>query len=365
MHGIIELIVTSAILWGFLQVTWNVLISVVYNFCVPWIVWGTFIIAIGLRITRIPPPNSSITQEVLGVNPLSLRKHNNTNNAMSKDHGNGEQYCMRVVAHRGAGYDFPENSLTAFRNSKERGCTAVEFDLSLTKDNVPIVFHDHSIERLTGKNGIVKEMTWEQLNQLDITHNHPLKDKFAEGENIPLLWDVLETCLSNDQRIIIDVKESGNDIIQVILDAYKKYPKLYERGVISSFNPLVVYMIRRREPRIVGSIAWRPEYFTSTSYMGSDGISAPKYTNIFKYILACIFDYIYEWMLFHFLYYIVGVSVLLLHKDILNQRVIKEWDDRNVRVIAWTVNLPSEKMHFSRLFKITYLTDTLLVEKDM
>ncbi|XP_017876714.1 glycerophosphodiester phosphodiesterase 1 [Ceratina calcarata] len=365
MHGIIELIVTSVVLWVSLQVSWDILISVVYHFCVPRIVWGTIIIGIGLKVTRIPPPNSSTTQEVLGANPMSVGKDNNTNSAMSKDHGNGEQYCMRVVAHRGAGYDYPENSLTAFRNSKERGCTAVEFDLSLTKDNVPIVFHDLSIERLTGKIGIIKEMTWDQLNQLDITRNHPLKDKFDEIENIPILWDVLEMCLSNDQRIFIDVKESGEDVIQVILDAYKKYPKLYERGVISSFNPLVVYKIRRREPKIVGCIAWRPEYYSSTSYMGSDGISVPKQSNFFIYIATCIYDYIYEWMLFHFLYYIVGVSVLLLHKDVLNPRIVKEWAARDVRIIAWTVNLPSEKLHFSRLMKVTYLTDTLLVEKDM
>ena len=46
------------------------------------------------------------------------------------------------------------------------------------------------------------------------------------------------------------------------------------------------------------------------------------------------------------------------------RRIIKEWYNRDIRVMAWTVNLPSEKLHLSRL-KVTYLTDTLLVEKDM
>ena len=59
------------------------------------------------------------------------------------------------------------------------------------------------------------------------------------------------------------------------------------------------------------------------------------------------------------------MKILIIIKDIVNQRVIQVWHDRNVRVMAWTVNLPSEKLHFSRLFKITYITDTLLVEKDM
>lgn len=47
------------------------------------------------------------------------------------------------------------------------------------------------------------------------------------------------------------------------------------------------------------------------------------------------------------------------------RRIVQEWHNRNIRVMAWTVNLPSEKSHFTRQLKVTYLTDTLLLEKDM
>ena len=361
MHGIIELTLNSALLWIFLQTIWSTFISVFYNFSVPWIVWGSIITAVGLKIARIPPPESHLVQEVLGANPLSLKK----DNTVSKENGNGEQYCMRVVAHRGGGYDFPENSLTAFRNCKERGCTAVEIDLNLTKDYVPIVFHDLTIDRLTGKPGVVRDMTWEELKDLDITHSHPLKDKFPDGEKISLFYDVIETCLSNEQRIIIDIKEKRTEVVQIIVDVFKRYPMLLQKAIVSSFNPIIIYMIRRKNPNIVSCLAWRPQYYSRVVYLGLDGPGPKRYSNPFKHLAACILESTYEWALKRYVYYVVGISTILLHKDIINQRVIEEWNNRDIRVMAWTVNLPSEKLHYSRLCKVTYLTDTLLLEKDM
>ncbi|XP_043787222.1 glycerophosphodiester phosphodiesterase 1 [Apis laboriosa] len=360
MHKIIELILNTSLLLIFLQVIWSIFISIIYYFSIPWIFWISLLVTFGLKMARIPPPKESIVQEVLGVDPLLLK-----NNTMNKDHGNGEQYCMRVVAHRGGGYDFPENSLTAFRNCKDKGCTAIEFDVWLTKDNVPIIFHDSTIDRVTGKHGIIKKMTWDELKDLDISYNHPLKDKFDKNfiEKIPLLHEGIEMCLLNEQRIIFDLKafDLNMEIVHIIVEMYNKYPKLFERAVVSSFNPLVVYMIRRKEPRIVGGLAWRPYYYSRISYSGVEGPGPARYhNNLFQHLMYCLIDFVYEWMFSRFMYYIVGVSTVLLHKDIINQRVIHDWTNRDVRVIAWTVNLPSEKSHFARLFKLTYLTDTFV-----
>ncbi|XP_018349322.1 PREDICTED: glycerophosphodiester phosphodiesterase 1 [Trachymyrmex septentrionalis] len=361
MHRIVELIANSALLWIFLQTAMSVLVTVLYEFCIPWVIWGSLIIVIALKLARVSPPPTSTIQEVLGMNPLLLSK----DNSVSENHGNGEQYCMRVVAHRGGGYDYPENSLLAFRNSRGKGCSAVELDLRLTKDNIPIIFHDPTIERLTGQTGMISEMTWEELREFDITYNHPLKNKFSEGERIALLDDALQECLNSEQRIIIDIKETRLDIVQVILDSYKKYPKLFQRGIVSSFNPIVVYMIRKKEPRIVSSLAWRPYFFSRMSYVGLEAPGPVRYPNLFKHLAACILEILYEWLLPSFVYYVVGISVVLLHKDIVNPRVIERWRERDVRVMAWTVNRPSEKVHFSRFLKVTYLTDTLHLEKDM
>lgn len=69
------------------------------------------------------------------------------------------------------------------------------------------------------------------------------RDKFSNGERIALLEDALQECLNSEQRIIIDIKETRMDVVQIVLDMYKKYPKLLERGLVSSFNPIIIYMV--------------------------------------------------------------------------------------------------------------------------
>lgn len=63
---------------------------------------------------RVPPPSTSAVTKMLGVDPKDVEEKDN--NIMSKEPTGDQQYCMRVVAHRGAGFDYPENSMSAFRN---------------------------------------------------------------------------------------------------------------------------------------------------------------------------------------------------------------------------------------------------------
>ncbi|XP_033231087.1 glycerophosphodiester phosphodiesterase 1 [Belonocnema kinseyi] len=355
MWSAVELFLNSALLWIFFEVACILSVNAFY-ISVPWFVWGALIVTAVLWFIRIPQPDSSIVKEVLGEDLLSVKKDDLTRETR-------EQNCMRVVAHRGGGFDYPENSLAAFRNCKEKGCNVVEFDVSLTKDNIPIIFHDVTIERLTGHVGVVKEMTWDQLKELDITHNHPLRNKFVNGAKIALFDDAIEECLRNGQRMIIDIKEKGLEIVQIIIDAFKKNPDLYRKAIVSSFNPLIIYMIRKKESRIISSLAWRPRFFSTITYKGLDGPSTGRFRNPFKNILATALDIIHDWALHRFTYYILGISAILLHKDAVNPEVVRWWHVRGVRVIIWIVNLPSEKLHYSRVLKVPYLTDSLLSEE--
>ncbi|MGH6980226.1 MAG: glycerophosphodiester phosphodiesterase family protein [Stellaceae bacterium] len=82
----------------------------------------------------------------------------------------------RVIGHRGAAARAPENTLAGFRRAAELGCAWIEFDVRLSGDNQPIVFHDDTLERLTDGAGPVAQATLRDLMKLD-----------AGGEPIPTL----------------------------------------------------------------------------------------------------------------------------------------------------------------------------------
>ncbi|HVY04405.1 MAG TPA: glycerophosphodiester phosphodiesterase [Burkholderiales bacterium] len=73
----------------------------------------------------------------------------------------------RIVAHRGGGLLAPENTLAAIRVARNMGFMAVEFDVKLTADGVPVLMHDDTLERTTNGKGTVAGIDYERLTGLD------------------------------------------------------------------------------------------------------------------------------------------------------------------------------------------------------
>jgi glycerophosphoryl diester phosphodiesterase len=73
----------------------------------------------------------------------------------------------RIIGHRGAAANAPENTLESLREAARLGATWVEFDAKLTSDGVPVLFHDETLERTTGQPGLVRETSLAALQALD------------------------------------------------------------------------------------------------------------------------------------------------------------------------------------------------------
>jgi glycerophosphoryl diester phosphodiesterase len=73
-----------------------------------------------------------------------------------------------IVAHRGNAAEFPENTLQALESAVDLGVTHVEFDVQLTADKVPVVFHDSDLNRVGDRAESVHDLTWAQLGETPV-----------------------------------------------------------------------------------------------------------------------------------------------------------------------------------------------------
>ena len=92
---------------------------------------------------------------------------------------------MRILGHRGASADAPENTLTAFRLALAQGADGVELDARLCGSGEVVVFHDETLERLAGRPGRVVDTPWSTLRTLEVGTS-------TGRSRIPLLQEVLE-----------------------------------------------------------------------------------------------------------------------------------------------------------------------------
>jgi glycerophosphoryl diester phosphodiesterase len=110
-----------------------------------------------------------------------------------------------VVAHRGASGVAPENTLAAFRRAVEIGAPAVECDVHLTADGVPIVIHDARVDRTTNGTGDVAALTLAELRRLDAGSWF---DPRCAGERLPTLEEALAAAAGR-ARVFVELKVGG------------------------------------------------------------------------------------------------------------------------------------------------------------
>lgn len=163
----------------------------------------------------------------------------------SKDAGFVSALFPKLVAHRGASYDFPENTITAFEEAWVQGADAIEGDFRLTADGHIIAMHDPTTKDTADSNLAVVDSTLEQLLELDAgSWKSP---RFA-GEKIPLLSDVLAT-VPEGKQILIEVK-CGPELIPRLKDVLQDAAVSADQIIVIAFNHEVISESKRLLPDI-------------------------------------------------------------------------------------------------------------------
>jgi len=310
--------------------------------------WALHFIAIGFLLClvsylRLPPPSPLLTDEILGPPP---------------DSSDDTEVCWEV-AHRAACLDAPENSLEAVRLAAANGAKWVEFDVSFTSDGTAVAFHDDTVDRITDGEGAVTSLTFSQLSKLDLAIKHPLSANY-NGVRIPKVEDFVAECLRLNMKVIIDLKswESPEETVNLISSLYRQMPKLRTSALVTSFFPQLLYKLRSTDPDIVCSLSTRPYFLSSSVYEGTDASLRPRFTGVAQYAARAV-DVLFPWLLHNVIWWIVGLSAVLVHKAMVDRQFVLDWKRRGVRVMAWTVNSPLEKATMRHLMGVQVLTDTL------
>jgi glycerophosphoryl diester phosphodiesterase len=154
----------------------------------------------------------------------------------------------RLMAHRGASYRAPENTLTAVRAAHEAGCRWVELDVQLLGDGTPVIWHDADVRRCS--NGR------ERLVDLDLPRARRLDagawfDDHFRGERMASLGEMLELLTTLDMGLNLELKVSRGrsaaalveGVLPPLMDALPP-----ERRILSSFNDDALVRVRALAP---------------------------------------------------------------------------------------------------------------------
>lgn len=147
-----------------------------------------------------------------------------------------------IWAHRGASALAPENTLAAFREAEAAGADGLELDVHLSRDGVPVVIHDDTVDRTTNGSGAVDTMTFREIRSLDA--GRWFGRQFA-GEQVPALDEVFQL-VGDRLRLNIEIKNAAAGI--AVLSLMKRFPQT--RLLVSSFDHDLLGVLHRQNPEL-------------------------------------------------------------------------------------------------------------------
>lgn len=159
---------------------------------------------------------------------------------------------FRVIGHRGAAGHAPENTLPSFEAARALGVEEVELDVQLSRDGVPILFHDGSLERKTDLTGSPTDYDADELLQADIgtwfdsSHPEP-KQRFA-GVTLVSLDRVLEQ-FGERFHYHVELKTESPRAPRLVLENLERR-KLRRRATFTSFHLEQLRRTRRLDPEV-------------------------------------------------------------------------------------------------------------------
>ncbi len=178
---------------------------------------------------------------------------------------------MKIIAHRGASFYTPENTMAAYELAMKMDVDGLETDVRITNDNKIVLMHDDTTARTGSKNITVENSSYEELKNIDI--GSWFDDKFT-GEKITLLEDFILQ-IPDNYELYIEIK-SDVKITKYFYDLIINFKERKNKIVIFSFNYEVVRELKKLLPDF--TILWIIEFGYNVN------ISDNMYEEVYKKI---------------------------------------------------------------------------------
>jgi glycerophosphoryl diester phosphodiesterase len=180
---------------------------------------------------------------------------------------------MINFAHRGASFDYPENTILSLKEGIKAGANGLEIDVHKTKDNEIVVIHDENIERTYIGKGLVKDFTLKEL--IKFKNRKKLFREHSECY-IPTLEEVLSLVKGQDITLNIELKTDEihyKGLESNVISLINEY-ELNQKVILSSFNHDSIKIVKKLDDSIKTAILYDSHIENVIKYAKNLGVGA-------------------------------------------------------------------------------------------
>jgi glycerophosphoryl diester phosphodiesterase len=215
---------------------------------------------------------------------------------------------FEIVAHRGIPTEAPENTIPSFQRAIELGADAIELDVRLTSDRMPVVYHYFYLEEATSASGAIFDFTFEQLRSVQVFCKNKPNAKTGRISSFQETLDVFGGRIGLE----IEIKGPEPEAPEIIGNILIGFKNLWHTIEITSYEPSFLQAIKRICPGLTVDLLFP----RSEPWMKLDVV---QYEAIHYSHLA-------------------GARAVHLHPTQLSEKIVTELRRNNVEVHAWDVN---------------------------
>ncbi len=176
-----------------------------------------------------------------------------------------------VEGHRGYCAEYPENTLLSYEKAIDLGVDGIEFDVWLTSDKVPVLMHDGNAFRTCGVNRHLRDMTLEEVKQMEAAFPSKFGDRFVgmgDPVRVPTLEELLRLCARKRPDLVlgVEIKEYTEETVDLTVALLKRYG-FFDDCCFYAFNARIIrYLKTRYGARTMGYPDFQMKEWTPGSY---------------------------------------------------------------------------------------------------